>query len=77
MNMKSYLLIALCGLAIGATVHGAPGDPCPCPQCIIYDPICAYTWDREYRVFSSECHMRCYNRCYSTNFMKRNKGSKC
>ncbi|XP_063227125.1 locustin-like [Bacillus rossius redtenbacheri] len=62
----------------GVLAAGAWSASCPCPQCIIVRPVCAYSYStHQRRSFSSECEMRCYNKCYDTDYSKISYGLKC
>nr|CAD7414905.1 unnamed protein product [Timema cristinae] len=53
-------------IRVGGVSSSSNSDPCPCPQCIINQPICAAEFSsHSRRIFSSECDMRCYNKCYN------------
>ncbi|XP_069676396.1 locustin-like [Periplaneta americana] len=80
-TLKTFILIAIIGLAVISGALAAPASCDSCPQCIILRPICA-TFHSQYatnnrRGFPSECHMHCYNRCHGTNYFKLSYGSKC
>ncbi|XP_049799471.1 uncharacterized protein LOC126234765 [Schistocerca nitens] len=75
-KMKAYLLVILL-IGAAACMAGAATTGCSCPQCIIFDPICASSYKNGRRGFSSGCHMRCYNRCYGTDYYQISKGIKC
>nr|CAD7459056.1 unnamed protein product [Timema tahoe] len=56
---------AMAAIRVGGVSSSSSSDPCPCPQCIINKPICAAEFSsHSRRIFSSECDMRCYNKCY-------------
>ncbi|CAG2062458.1 unnamed protein product [Timema podura] len=69
---------AMAAIRVGGVSSSSSSDPCPCPQCIINKPICAAEFSsHSRRIFSSECDMRCYNKCYDRNYFKQSYGLKC
>ncbi|XP_067001016.1 locustin [Anabrus simplex] len=83
--MKSSWLIALLGLLLVCEIvcgspspsrTANPSGGCFC-QCSFHRPTCARDRVQGFKMFSSDCDRRCYNKCYGTRYKKEIQQSLC